>query len=332
VTLATVVIGLLFGTLISRSISTVINNFQEGLLDFFKYLDRRKNSASQIPIESHDEIAVMANVVNENIVKIEEVIEKKLEEMKEKDAQMLRHSRLAQMGEMISMIAHQWRQPLGAISATVADMEIKLFQRRLYDLSTEKGQQDAQNNKTEHLNKINSYVQHLSKTIDDFRNFFKADKVKSTFTLDGLMQKTLSLSGHLLRTRDIKVQSDYDLSVPPVSSFESEISQVLLNIVQNAVEALDEQKTENPKITIVTGLSRSGAPFISIEDNAGGIPKEYIDKVFDPYFSTKDKNGTGLGLYMSQTIIEEHCGGVIGVANTDSGARFTIELPIEGNG
>jgi signal transduction histidine kinase len=326
VTLATVILGLLFGTLISRSISSVIGSFQEGLLDFFKYLDRRKNSASQIPIESNDEIAMMANVVNENIVKIEEVMEMKLRQMQEKDDQMLRQSRLAQMGEMISMIAHQWRQPLGAIASTVADIEIKLFQRRMYDLNTRQGQQEAQSYATEHLQKINSYVQHLSKTIDDFRNFFKPDKLQSTFTLDALMQKTLSLSSHLLRTRDITVQTDYDISVPPLTSFESEISQVLLNIIQNAVEALEEQKTEHPKITIMTGKTRSGNPFISIEDNAGGIPEAYIDKVFDPYFSTKEKNGTGLGLYMSQTIIEEHCDGIIGVQNTDKGARFTIEF------
>lgn len=327
VTLLAILLGILFGGVVSRSISSIILNFQTGLLDFFKYLDRQKNSANQIKIESKDEIALMAEVVNENILKIEEVMEKKLSQMKEKDQQMLKQSRLAQMGEMISMIAHQWRQPLGAISATTSDMEVKLFQRRMYDLSTEQGQADMEAYTVENIHRINGFVKHLSTTIDDFRNFFKSDKAVSAFRLSELMDKTLNLTGHLLRTKGIEVTKDFDPTLEDIKSYENEIMQVFLNIIHNAVDILTEKRIETPEIYITIEKNRMGHQTVLIEDNAGGIPTDLIDKIFEPYFSTKDINGTGLGLYMSQTIIEEHCQGVMRVKNTARGACFSIEFP-----
>ena len=326
VTLSAIVLGLLFGALISRSISSVIANFQTGLLDFFRYLDNQKNNARQITINSHDEIAVMAQVVNEHIVKIEEVMEEKLALMKEKDVQMLKQSRLAQMGETLAMISHQWRQPLGAITAMTSDMEIKLFQRHVYDLSTPQGQQDMEEYTLKDLHKINSLVSHLSKTMDDFSNYFKADKETRSFTLQYLMDNTLNLCEHLLHSKSVEVIKHYDLELEKINNFENEIMQVLLNIIHNSVDIFIEKNIKNSQITITTGKNKLGNQVISIEDNGGGIPIDIIDKVFDPYFSTKDKNGTGLGLYMSQTIIEEHCHGTISVKNSKHGACFTIEF------
>jgi signal transduction histidine kinase len=328
-TIASIIFGLIFGSAISRSINRAIHNFQNGLLDFFKYLDRRKNSAELIPIESRDEIAMMAEVVNENIVKIEEVMEQKLQEMKEKDRQMLQQSRLAQMGEMISMIAHQWRQPLGAISATTADMEVKLFKKRQFDLGSDEGVRDMEQYSLEQLHKINGFVSHLSKTIDDFRNFFKPDKVKTSFTLQLLMERTLNLSTHLLKTKGVKIQKYYDSDLGTIYSYENEVMQVLLNIINNAVDALVENRVQEPLITVRVTTSRLGEQLVSITDNAGGIPDEIFDKIFDPYFSTKKNAGTGLGLYMSQTIIAEHCEGSIKAENVDNGAMFTIVLPTQ---
>jgi len=329
VTLLAVIFGLLFGTFISRSINSSIQTFQTGLLDFFKYLDRRQNSARQIPIEGEDEIAAMATVVNENILKIEEVMEQKLQQMDEQNRQMIRQSRLAQMGEMISMIAHQWRQPLGAVSATASDIEVKLFERRLFDLSTSQGQQEMEAYTRTNLHKISEYVHHLSKTIDDFRNFFKPDKEKSSFLLQDVAEKTLNLSGHLLRTRGIEVLRSYDPDLGKLYSFENEIMQVLLNIIHNAVDAFGANRVEKPRISISIFKNRLGNQSISIQDNAGGIPAAILEKIFDPYFSTKGKNGTGLGLYMSQTIIEEHCKGIMSATNFDGGAMFIIEFPNE---
>ena len=330
-TLLAVVSGILFGTLISRSIFSVIQSFQTGLLDFFKYLDNQKNSAQQITIESNDEIAVMAQVVNENIIKIEEVMEKKLALMKEKDQHMLKQSRLAQMGEMLAMIAHQWRQPLGAITATTSDMEVKLFQRRLYDLSSPQGQQDMEKYSIESLHNINALINYLSKTIDDFSNFFKTDQAKNTFKLHELMEKTLNLSNHLLRSKGIEVIKNYDLELNEINNFETEIMQVLLNILHNAVDVLVDNHVKDGKIELTIKKNTQGNQSVLIKDNGGGIPINIIEKIFDPYFSTKDKNGTGLGLYMSKMIIEEHCHGNLSVENlslknSEKGTCFTIEF------
>jgi signal transduction histidine kinase len=326
VTFLTVLFGVVFGTLISRSISKVITNFQTGLLDFFSYLDLQKNSAKQIEIESKDEIAVMANVVNENIVKIEEVMENKLSQMKIKDEHMLNQSRLAQMGEMISMIAHQWRQPLGVISAISIDMQIRLFERHVYDLSTQKGREDMEEYSLKNLHKINEFIKHLSKTIDDFRNFFKPDKVRTSFSLPILIDKTLNIGEHLLDTNRVEVVKNYSKNLPDINSFENEIMQVILSIVNNGVDALMQNNIKEPRIYISIEQNKVGNHVISIEDNAGGIPDDIISKIFDPYFSTKDKNGTGLGLYIAQIIITEHCDGMISVQNTSRGACFKIEL------
>lgn len=326
VTLFTIFAGILFGALISRSISRVILNFQTGLLDFFSYLDLQKNSANQIKIESKDEIAVMANVVNENIVKIEEVMQNKLSQMKAKDEQMLQQSRLAQMGEMISMIAHQWRQPLGVISAISIDMQIRLFERHVYDLSTVQGRADMEEYSLKSLHKINEFVKHLSKTIDDFRNFFKPDKVRTSFNLVSLVDKTLTIGGHLLDTKGIEIVKNYGKDLPEISSFENEIMQVVLSVIYNGADALVSNEIKQPRIYISIDTNESGNQVILIEDNAGGIPDDIISKIFDPYFSTKEKNGTGLGLYIAQIIITEHCDGFISVENTNRGACFKIEL------
>lgn len=326
VTFFAVILGILFGSMISRSISSVLLHFQIGLLNFFSYLDRHKNSSSQIEIRSKDEIGLMAQIVNEHIMKIEEVMEKKLAQLKEKDEQMLKQSRLAQMGEMISMIAHQWRQPLSAIAATTSDMEVKLFQRRMFDLNNQKEREEMEAYTTQNLHKVNFFVQHLSKTIDDFRNFFKPDKKESYFKLEDLMVKTLNLSAHLIHTNGIIVVKNYDSNLPKMKNYDNEITQVLLNIVKNAIDAIVENSVQKPRLYITIKKNRIGNQSISIEDNAGGINENIIEKVFNPYFSTKDKNGTGLGLYMSKIIIHEHCSGVLSVVNSAFGACFTIEF------
>jgi signal transduction histidine kinase len=140
------------------------------------------------------------------------------------------------------------------------------------------------------------------------------------------MDNTLNLCEHLLHSKSVGVIKHYDLELEKINNFENEIMQVLLNIIHNSVDIFIEKNIKNSQITITTGKNKLGNQVISIEDNGGGIPIDIIDKVFDPYFSTKDKNGTGLGLYMSQTIIEEHCHGTISVKNSNHGACFTIEF------
>ena len=238
------------------------------------------------------------------------------ERIQEKDAMLYRQSRMAAMGEMISMIAHQWRQPLGTVSAATNGL---ILQIELGALETK----ELRNT----LDNINDYVQYMSKTIDDFRNFYKPDKKKESVYLKDIIESALSLSKPFLHNNNIKVVCDCE-EVQPVVTYSNELIQVVLNLIKNAQDILTQNQTPQAKITLSTRQSAQDEQSIVVADNDGGVPEELIEKIFEPYFTTKGNlNGTGLGLYMSKTIVEEHCGGRISVEN-DNGAHFIITLPM----
>ncbi len=243
---------------------------------------------------------------------LEDKIKQEVEKNRKQDQQLLQQSRLAQMGEMISMIAHQWRQPLAAISSTSSGINLKAKLNKL-DKDTA----------IELSSKISQYSQHLSSTIDDFRDFFKSNKEKRETTYDELVKSVLNIVEISILNQNINLVKKLN-SKDTLTTYPNEIKQVILNLIKNAEDVLLEKGIENPIITIETQSST-----LTISDNGGGIPEDIIDKVFDPYFSTKTKkDGTGLGLYMSKTIIEEHCGGKLIVSNDKDGAVFTIELEV----
>jgi len=213
------------------------------------------------------------------------------------------------------MIAHQWRQPLSAISSTVQGLHLKLTLKK-YDevLFLEK------------LMDVNRYAQYLSQTIDDFRHFFKTSKEKNQVTLEEVIEKVLSLIHVTLENKKITLIMDFQ-SNEFLMTYSNELMQVLLNLIKNAEDALVENQIDHPWIKIATSKNETHV-MLSISDNAGGIPPEILTRIFEPYFSTKtQKDGTGLGLYMSQKIIEEHCSGSLCASNSSSGAVFTIQLP-----
>ncbi len=221
-------------------------------------------------------------------------------------------SKLAQMGEMISMIAHQWRQPLSAIGSTSSAINLKAKLNKL-DKDTA----------IELSSNISEYSQHLSSTIDDFREFFKVDKEKETISYNQLIQSVLNIVETSIVNKNIKLVKELNCE-DTFTTYTNEIKQVILNILKNAEDILLENNIENPVIKIETQCG-----VLTISDNGGGIPEDIIDKIFDPYFSTKlEKNGTGLGLYMSKTIIEEHCNGELTASNDKDGAVFKIVLGI----
>ena len=228
---------------------------------------------------------------------------------REKDKQLLEQSRLAQMGEMIGMIAHQWRQPINAISATSIAINMKA---QMEQLDNENAIQLA--------DKISELTQHLSKTIDDFRDFFKPIKDKKDINYADLIKSTLDIVQTSIENKNIEIITEIQSDIV-FHTYINELKQVLLNLIKNAEDVLIEKKIENPYIKIVAKDNR-----LSVSDNAGGVPEEIIDKIFDPYFSTKTLNGTGLGLYMSKTIVQEHCGGKLSVKNDENGAVFTVEI------
>jgi C4-dicarboxylate-specific signal transduction histidine kinase len=249
--------------------------------------------------------------LNENL---EERVKEELQHNREKDKQLIQQSRMAMMGEMIRMIAHQWRQPLAAISATSASIELKAGLNKLdNDVAIQKAQD------------ISNFSQHLSKTIDDFRNFFKQNKEKGETTYSEVISSVFGIIEISLINKNIQLQQELNCH-EQFSTYPNELKQVVLNLIKNAEDVLLERSIKDPSIKITTYTNENNY-ILEVSDNAGGISEDIIKKIFDPYFSTKTKkDGTGLGLYMSKTIIEEHCGGELSVSNSEDGAVFKIVL------
>jgi len=239
-------------------------------------------------------------------------------ELEEQQTILVEQSKSAAMGEMISMIAHQWRQPLQAVSILVQKIPItKMIEGELTDEFIEKVVDD-----------VSLQLNYMSKTIDDFRDFLKPEKAKQQIKMSQLILKAQEFLSFMFKIDDIdfKVVTTNDALL---TLHVNEVVQVLINIIKNARDAMVEKNILNRKI-LVTNDYKDGIASIEIEDNAKGIPEEIIGRIFDPYFSTKQsKNGTGLGLYMSRKIIQQYCLGTISAKNTQEGVIFKIELPLD---
>lgn len=236
----------------------------------------------------------------------------------EQQSVLIEQSKNAAMGEMISMIAHQWRQPLQAISILIQ----KLSFTKLLDgeISQELLEQVVDD--------VSKQLEYMSKTIDDFRDYFKPNKEKEYIKVSNLIKKAEDFICFMFKTEEIEYKKEALSEDLTLFVHINDLIQVLINLVNNAKDALVSNNIENKSITIRYYIKNSNY-IIEVDDNAKGIPEEIIGKIFNPYFSTKtNKNGTGLGLYMCKTIIEQHLHGKIYAQNIPNGARFTIELPI----
>ncbi|UFS71464.1 PAS domain-containing sensor histidine kinase [Geomonas sp. RF6] len=245
---------------------------------------------------------------------LEQRVQEAVHELRQKDEMLVIQGRQAVMGEMLSNIAHQWRQPLNILGLLVQDLKMT---KGMGDLTEE--YIDSNVNKTLEI------IDGMSKTIDDFRYFFRTDKEKMEFSIYDILQKSLSLLEGGLAAHGIVV--DVERSGNPTAvGFPGQFTQVLLNILINARDALIKRKTAAPSIKTRI-FTEEGKTVVTITDNAGGIPEEIIHKVFDPYFSTKGpEQGTGIGLYMCKNIIEKNMGGTLSARNADGGAEFRIEV------
>lgn len=235
---------------------------------------------------------------------VEEVEKQQMQEQ-----MLLRQCRMANMGEMIDAIAHQWRQPL---------MQNNMMLLNLYD-EIEKDSFDKKYalDKIENLSKVTT---HMSRTIEDFRNLLKPNKQIGIVKLDEVVKEI-----ELLMKNNLKeIELIYEKSNIEVLGFKSELVQVFVILISNSIEIL-KQKSVSKKIIKINIVQMDESIEISIEDNAGGVSLEIIDKVFDPYFSTKEEQGgTGLGLYIAKIIVEQNMQGTLKVVNTQEGAKFTI--------
>ena len=231
-----------------------------------------------------------------------------------KEQQFMQQSRHAVMGEMIGNIAHQWRQPLNTLAL--------IIQRLQWQYEEDKF---CKEDLDENVNTSMDLIHHMSRTIGDFTNFFRPDKENVPFNVRQEISKTLSLTKAAFNEQQIKIEVN-QTGDPTAYGHPNEYSQALLNILINARDALSERKAGSPMV-MINLYTEGGKSVVTIADNAGGIPEEIMDRIFDPYFTTKGpEKGTGVGLYMSKIIIEKNMGGTLSARNTGNGAEFRIEV------
>lgn len=245
---------------------------------------------------------------------LEERINLAVTDLRQRDQALIQQGRLAAMGEMINNIAHQWRQPLNNVGLIIQNL---LF-------SFDDGTMTHDELKHE-ISTAMDVIMHMSRTIDDFRNFFREDKQKSGFIISKTVHHALEFVSAALASRDIRVELEDNENVTAIG-YQNEYAQVLLNILSNAREACIEREITSPCIRISI-MSENGGSVVTVRDNCGGITDDIMPKIFDPYFTTRapDK-GTGIGLYMSKVIIEQNMNGRLTARNCDGGAEFRIEV------
>lgn len=252
-------------------------------------------------------------------------IEEELEKNREKELILFQQSKMAAMGEMIGNIAHQWRQPLSAISSLASG---HILHNELGLLSHD------ESNKL--LEDIVRYTEFLSNTIDDFRNFFRNDKEYSQFFIDDAIEKSLLILTGMIAVNSITIEKNIEHI--EIFNLKNEFIQVILNLLKNAIDALVDVFDDDEKFIFIDGYLEEENVIITISDTAGGIPARIIERIFEPYFTTKHQSqGTGIGLFMSMEIVSKHMKGFISVENIETqkhgqmlkGASFKISIPLE---
>lgn len=249
------------------------------------------------------------------ILSQQNILKEQLSELTKKDKIMTMQSKQAVMGEMISMIAHQWRQPLSSVTLNISNFQVKrLLGEDVYGDELDRV-----------LNNISDTAVYLSDTINDFQTYFHPKKEITTIYVSELVQKALNFTLPRLKstTIEIKVETQKDIAI---DTYVNEVIQVLLNILNNAIDELIEMEVQEPELFVCV-FDEEQHVRIEVHDNAGGIDEKNIDSIFEPYFSTKGKNGTGLGLYMSQMIMQKQFNSIIEVSSGNGETIFTIRVP-----
>jgi signal transduction histidine kinase len=246
---------------------------------------------------------------------LERKVNKALEQKLEQEKLLIHTSKLATLGELMSSIAHQWKQPISTISAISMNLRLKEELSESSDIS-----------KLKLCDELEEQTEFMSKTMDDFRSFFKAREEESAFTLNIVSQRLIGLFDKNFKAQNINIHQCESDNIE-VFGYSNMYKQALLNIISNAKDAINETKPSNTNIDIAYSKDDTYG-IVTVEDHAGGIAQEVLDKVFEKHFSTKGENGSGIGLAMAKEIIEDFCHGKIRVDNTDDGTRFNIYIPL----
>jgi two-component system, NtrC family, C4-dicarboxylate transport sensor histidine kinase DctB len=268
----------------------------------------------QLIIESKDKKVKSKTKALANLNrKLDSKVKQEIEKNKKQQKIFMQKSKFTALGEMISLIAHQWRQPISELNAIILNLKMHHTLDKLDKNVMEKKTKDIEN-----------ILEFMSTTIDNFRSFFKPNKEKEKFYFIDSFKRIEALSSAVLKENKIILDLDIDKTLQ-LESYENEFEQVILNIITNAKDALLDDQITTPKITIQ--VYKDEMIMVKVFDNAKGIRREVIDKIFDPYFTTKSETeGTGIGLYMSKMIIEENMGGKIRVESSEKGTCFIIEF------
>jgi hypothetical protein len=296
----------------------------EGQLPFFVQIEalvcRSKDACRVVIIDSserkraEDALAEKRRELEELNRTLETRILQAVDELRKKDQMLILQDRRALMGEMINNIAHQWRQPLNSLGLYIQELTL------VYD--TGEFSEDFLNKNSHEAMML---ILHMSQTIDDFRGFFRSDKEMLTFGVNQVIGQTVSLIEKSFLNQRTRIAVTTEGS-PLITGYPNEYSQVLLNILMNARDELVERDVDDARISIFS-FEEGGKTIVTISDNAGGVAEEIMDRLFEPYFSTKGPDkGTGVGLFMSKTIIEKNMGGKLTFRNTGKGAEFRIEV------
>ena len=277
--------------------SNIIKNSSGEITHFLGYI---------IDITSHKLLEIELQEMN-NSLEIE--VKKQTQESLNKDKIVQEQAKLAAMGEMVGAIAHQWRQPLNSLNINIQNLDDDYEENLINEIFLK-----------DFISKQTQTITFMSKTIDDFRNFFRVDKLKKEFSVKDAITQTLNIQNAQLKNSNISFSikgKDFK-----IYSLESEFHQTILNLISNAKDAIILNSIEHGKITIIIGSNT-----ISVVDNAGGIEQKIADRIFEPYFTTKEQGkGTGMGLYLSKMIIERNIGGTLNFSNSENGSKFTITL------
>jgi signal transduction histidine kinase len=310
---------------IYNNITSQIKVFQNGLLLFFEFVNKEADTYELLNEKTNNEFGHMSKVLNKGIHHIVSHIEDEIHEAKQQEKIQSEMNKIRSLGELLGNLAHQWRQPLSVITTGITGMKIQKEYGVLQDKDFYKN-----------CDIINDSAQNLSKTIDDFQNFMISNSQKELFNIKENINDFLSLVEGSIKEHNITIIMQMDDNIH-INSYSNELTQVLLNIFNNAKDALQLKNKLINKLIFIKAIKINDTVAITMRDNAGGISPEIISKVFEPYVTTKHQSqGTGLGLHMSYNLIVDGMKGTIEAHNikythemkTYIGAEFRITLPI----
>ena len=286
------------------------------IINHFKELH---NSLESKVLEKTKELRILNN-------SLEVRIKKEIENSRKKDQIMFQQAKLASLGEMLQNIAHQWRQPLGAIVMIIQSFQTKFYTNKLNEEFIDSRVNDAM-----------ALAKNMSTTLEDFQTFFHPHKIIKNFSIKDIIEKAIQLTKYQLEKENIHIKVNIKSDIK-ICSYENELTHVILNLINNSKDAFLNKNIKNKEILIIIKETKTFA-IINIIDNAGGIKNDIITKVFEPYFTTKHQSvGTGIGLYMSKQILEKHMQGKITCKNIkykidskknklDKCVMFILEIP-----